>query len=73
MNRQWLLLIEGASDQNLGQTLICLAKLAEAAHRFQMAQQMVGSCEVCLDYRDNPDRAEGFNSEPVIFHSCRRE
>ena len=69
MNWQWLPLVAGASDQNLGQTLIRLAKLAEAVHRFQMA----GSCEVCLDYRDNPDRAEGFSSEPVIFHSCRRE
>ena len=66
MNSSWVDIIERAADENVGQTLIRLAKLAEATKRFQVAQQLAGSRQLCLEYGDDQDRADGSGSEPVV-------
>lgn len=65
MKSTWASVIERADDPNLGATLIRLAGLAVAAHRFKDAQWLAGPRHASLEYRGLQDRAEELSLEPV--------
>ena len=50
-----------SGDANIGQTLIRLAKLAEAAHRYDAADQMINR------HREDHARIEGINPGSALL------
>ena len=49
-----------SGDANIGQTLIRLARLAEASHRYHVAQQMIEP------NREDQRRVDGVNPRPAV-------
>lgn len=50
-----------SGDANIGQTLIRLAKLAEATHRYDAADRIIKR------YREDHARIEGLNPRPAVL------
>ena len=60
MQQRLLDIFRRSGDANIGQTLVRLASLAAAAHRYDVADKMTAQ------YREDQRRVDGFSPRPAV-------